>query len=125
MPTRLDHRDNTAHFLNRRNTTHKPPPPLAILTVQPLLVVTAHVHRAVEFTRPFQMRRVKVRVADDDSLEPALGRDEVDGRLVKQRNAVPEYVAGRCLEQDGALADAELFACGAEIGKARGKLGGC
>ena len=64
-----------------------------------------------------------MRVADGYCLQSALGHDEVDSGLVEQRRAVPEYVSSRSLEENGALADAELFAYGAKFCKAYGKLG--
>ena len=50
-------------------------------------------HRAVEAVRPFDHRRVVVRVRDRDRVQPAARVDLALGLVVQQRDAVPEHVA--------------------------------
>jgi hypothetical protein len=64
------------------------------------------------------MRRVVVRVADDDSFQAALGVYPGDCGVVEESQAVPEDVAVRGFGQDCALADGEFGGCdeGVEVG---------
>jgi hypothetical protein len=96
-----------------------------VLSHHPLGVSSAHVDRTVEHARPLQVRPVKVRVADDNGFQAALGLDEVDGCVIEEGDEVPQDVARIGLEQDGPLADSELLPCGCRVGEAGGQLGGC
>lgn len=63
---------------------------------------------AAESAGPRGVRRVVVRVGNDNGGQPAELADLGLGRRVQQRHAVPEHVAGRRADQDGALANGEL-----------------
>lgn len=76
---------------------------------EPLLVFAGDVDGAVERFGPDEVRGVVVRMADDDADEAAERVDPRDGLVVQQRDAVPEDVAGGGLDEDGALADGELW----------------
>ena len=68
VPTALNHLGLAPNFFDRNDAPDKPPHMILILSVQPHLIAYAHVHRAPEHTRPFQMRRVEMRMADHDCL---------------------------------------------------------
>src|SRR5215470_141280 len=50
-------------------------------------------HRAAEGAAPIDHRGVEMRMRDRDRLEPAEALDHRDGRIVEQRDAVPEHIA--------------------------------
>lgn len=55
------------------------------------------------------MRSIKVRMANRNSFQSALPLDKLDGGFIEVGDAVPEDVSVGRLQEDGALADAELF----------------
>lgn len=62
----------------------------------------------MESAAPFDHCCVVVRMRDGDGLYAAETRDVVDGGLIEKADAVPENVAGICLEKKSALTDAEV-----------------
>jgi hypothetical protein len=73
--------------------------------MSPLMQVDGNVP---EGPTPLDHRRVVVRVRDGDGGQPAKALDGLDGRVVDQRDAIPEDVAAGGLNEQGPLADAEL-----------------
>lgn len=106
MPAKLDHRHARKNLLSL--AVEEPPPPLPVLTVQPLLVLTRQIHGTIKLPRPLQMGAVKVRMRDCNRGEPTVRLYEGDGVLVEEADAVPQDVAGGRLDEDCALADGEL-----------------
>ena len=74
----------------------------------PLGVGGVQVDRAVEALRPLDHRRVVVRMRDRDRREPAAALDLGGGRVVEQRDAVPQQVRVAVGDEQRALADGEL-----------------
>jgi hypothetical protein len=101
------------------------PHALFILAIHPLGVIAAQVNGTLEDARPLEMRGVEVRVRNDNGLEPALVVNKLDGRGVDEGDEIPEDVSVCSLDQDSALADAELFACGAGRCETGWEFGGC
>ena len=73
----------------------------------PLPLGLVQVDRAAERVRPLDHRAVVVRMRDRDRGEAALAVDALDELVVEERDAVPEDVAGRALDEQRALADRE------------------
>ena len=73
---------------------------LAVRLVQP--------HRAAERMRPFHHAAVVMRVRNGDGGDPAERIHQIDGRVVDQRDAIPQHIAMRRAHQQGALADGEI-----------------
>ena len=82
----------------------------------PLGVRGVQVDRAVEAMRPLDHARVVVRVRDRDRGEPAAPLDLRRGRLVEQRDAVPQQVGVAVGDEQRALADREC-GIGADAGQ--------
>ena len=78
-----------------------------VVAHHPLAVGLVQQHRALEAVRPFDHRRVVVRVRDRDRGEPAAAVDLRRGRVVEQRDAVPQHVALAVRDEQRALADRE------------------
>jgi hypothetical protein len=89
----------------------------------PLLIRLLQIHRTPKHPRPLQMRRPKVRVADHNRLQPALALDEIDRPVVEPGYEVPQDVPRVGLQEDRALADAELFGGGCGFAEAGGHEG--
>jgi hypothetical protein len=70
------------------------------------------------------MRGVEMRMTNHNRLQPAFLVNKIDGWLVKEGDQVPEDVAVGGLQEDGALAYAELFARRCAVGQAGEELGG-
>lgn len=68
------------------------------------------------------MRRVEVRMTDHDCLQPSFLVDELHSLLVQEGDQIPKHVAVGCLQQDGALADAQLLACCRGVAESRGQF---
>jgi hypothetical protein len=58
------------------------------------------------------MRGIEMRMADHYCFQSSFTLDEINSLLVNVRDQVPEHVARGGSEEDGALADAELFVFG-------------
>ena len=78
-----------------------------IRTHDPIGVGGVQVHRAAKGARPILHAGVVMRMRDRDRLQAAQGANQHFGRIVQQRNAVPENVAPRGAQQQRALADTE------------------
>src|SRR5262245_38535878 len=63
---------------------------------------------AAEGVTPFHHGVVIMRVRDRDAGQAAQPLDDLAGRSIDQRDAVPQHVAGSCAHQQRALADGEL-----------------
>lgn len=68
------------------------------------------------------MRSVEMWMTYHNGFQASLFVDEVDGVLVKKGDQVPQDVAVIGLQQDAALAYAELLASGCRVGEARRKF---
>ena len=76
---------------------------------KPFAVVIGDVDlRARKRSGPLGVRGVIVWVRYHNRLQPTFRIDEIDGRLINQGDHIPEYIAVRRAQQDGALADADL-----------------
>lgn len=84
---------------------------LRIGALAPFFVFLSDVDRTLELSRPLQMRGVVMRMRNHDRLKPAFLCDEVLGSLVEERDAIPQYVAIGCLDQDTALTDGDFGFC--------------
>lgn len=74
---------------------------------EPLLIIASEINRAFKHCSPEQMSTVEMGVRNHDSdqtAQLAYGADE-GGR--KEGNAVPEDVAGGCVDEEGALTNGE------------------
>jgi hypothetical protein len=112
----------SADFFNLLHSFDPLPDPVLVFAVQPLLVITAHIHRTFEDLGPLEMGGVKVGVADHYSFQTALSIDKLDSGRVDPGNNVPENVALFRLNENSALTYAELFACRSRARETRGKL---
>ncbi len=110
MPSTLHHLCLSLHLFNLSNTFDQLPHTILVLAIQPHLIITTHINRTPKHTRPFQMRRVEMRMANYNSLQSTFSLNEVDSSRVQESNAVPKDVATRSLQQDGALPDTKLLA---------------
>jgi len=74
-------------------------------------------------SRPFEVRGVEVGMRYDNSFQPPFPVDEINSILVQEGNQVPQNVTVLRLQEDGALADAELFASCRAVAQTGRELG--
>ena len=112
------HSRHTGHHLLR--PLEKLPYTLTVFPVKPLRIVGCDIHRTPKPCRPLQMRRVEMRMANHNRLQPAFLINKIHSSLVEKGDKVPEHVAVGRLQEDGALADAKLLAGGGGVGEVGG-----
>src|SRR3984957_16239921 len=76
-------------------------------THDPLGIGNVQVDGATKGARPILHARIVMRVRDRDGGKPAQGANQRFGRIVQQRNAVPQDITLRGSHQERALADTE------------------
>lgn len=101
------------------------PRPMSVLPVLPLCIVGGNVDGTLELRCPLEMCSVEVRMAYNYRFQASLFVDEVHGRLIDESNQIPEYITMGCLQEDGPLAYAELFARCCAVAQAWRELGRC
>ena len=98
MAPTLHHLSLASNLFNISNPLDQLSHPILIFTIQPYFIIPVHINRTPKHTRPLQMRRIEMRVANDNRLQAPFFLDEINRFRIQESDAVPKDVSTGCLE---------------------------